>query len=43
MRETLADLGSWCETTKYEFFEYIDQENVQLMIIKEWKDIITRV
>jgi dynein heavy chain 2 len=43
LRETLADLGTWCETTKYEFTDYFDQEGIELNIIKEWTDIITRV
>lgn len=43
LRETLADLGTWCDTTKYEFSDFKDQQGVELQLVKEWSDIITRV
>lgn len=43
LREALADLQSWCETTNFTFYEYIDQEKVTVNLVKEWTDILTEV
>jgi dynein heavy chain 2 len=43
LREALADLQSWSETTTFIFFDYIDQEKVTLQLVKEWTDILTEV
>lgn len=43
LREALADLQSWCDTTNFTFYEYIDQEKVTVNLVKEWTDILTEV
>lgn len=43
LREALTDLQSWCETTNFTFYEYVDQEKVSVQLVKEWTDILTEV
>jgi len=43
LRESLADLQAWCETTQFVFMEYQDQEKVSLQLVKEWTDVLTEV
>ena len=43
LRESLADLQAWCETTQFVFMEYQDQEKASLLLIKEWTDVLTEV
>lgn len=39
----MTELKVWLETTEFELIKHMTSDNVEIVIIKEWKDLLTKV
>lgn len=43
LREAVLELKVWLETTEFELQEHKTSKQNQISVIKEWKDLLTKV
>ena len=43
LREAVLELKIWLETAAFDLVEHLTTDKVEIVIIKEWKDLLTKV